>query len=1188
MDTLSTTLARAGKALGEGRLAEAEDLCARVLAESPECIDALTIGCALAARCGDRPRALSMIRRAVALAPERADLHNTLGQALAATGDADRAMAAFEKALLLNPDFAEVHYNLGLALRARGRDRQAAERFEAAATLRPDWAEAHFRLAAVLSSLGDWAAAEERYRCALQRRPDDVEIRYNLGGALKALGRLSEAEAVYAEVVLRRPDFAMALNNLGVVRTALGDLDGAMDCYRRALVVEPDNAETHNNLGSLLERCDRMADAVDHCRRAVALKPSFAEAHNNLGVALSGAGRPAEGDAAFLRALSLRPDFTAARFNHAVTRLLLGDFEQGWAAYESRFERPEWTHIHPHRYDRPRWRGESFRGRRLYVHDEQGFGDTIQFIRYLPRVKALGGTVILETRAPLMPLLAGIDGVDELVARPTGPAPAVDCDLVVPLMSLAGIFGTDEKSIPAPIPYIAPDPQRVSRWRSVLGDAGLRVGLVWAGSANHEQDRRRSIPLAALAPLAGIGGVRLFGLQKGAGAEAATDSGILEANLGDTFADFADTAAAMAALDLVITVDTAAAHLGGALGVPVWVLLPRRPDWRWQLDREDSSWYPGLRLFRQGEDGDWEPVVAHVADALNRFAQQQPASSAQATSAGDAVQMAYRLFRDGNADQAREILTPHLQRHPQDARALNLMAAAHYQQGRIADALRHAEAAVASAPGDADIRVNRGRILAALGRSGPAVEDFEIALSNRPGHRAAALALADVLADSDHPEAGIAPLASLLALTPSDAAARLGLSRLFRTCGRTGDAVKTCREGTALAPEDASLQVALGVALAADGRAGEAEQVFEDALAKDGGNADALHNLGVLRMAGGRLADAAAAFEKTITLNPDHADARFNLAQLHLLEGRFAAGWAGYQWRMKKPAWRRRYPMGAHQELWVGRPFHGRRLCLRHEQGLGDTLQFVRYLPMVKALGGAVVLEAAPVLHGVLRDAAGIDRLEAPAGDRLPPADCDLVAPLMSLPLIFDTRETTIPAEVPYLWAPEPLQKSWHGRIPARGRLRAGLVWAGNAAHANDANRSLPLEVLAPILAAAAVHWVGLQHGPHASDLCRIPENLRFDNFGAAFVDFADTAGCVANLDLVVTVDTAVAHLAGAMGKPVWVLLPFVPDWRWMRSREDSPWYPTMRLFRQARAGDWPGVVEKLAGALNTAVKEIP
>ena len=973
----------------------------------------------------------------------------------------------------------------------------------------------------------------------------------------------------------------MALNNLGVILKRLGDLDGAVDCYRQALAAEPDDPETHNNLGNALECIGRAGEAVTHCRRAVTLRPDFVEAHNNLGVALSGAGRPDDGDAAFVEAMALKPDFTEARFNHAVTRLLLGDFERGWQAYESRFDRADWTHIHPHRYDRPRWRGEPFPGRRLYVHDEQGFGDAIQFVRYLPRVKSLGGTVILETRAPLIPLLAGMAGVDEVVLRPAKPEPAADCDLVVPLMSLAGVFGTTADTVPAPIPYLNADRQRVARWRRTVGDDGLRIGLVWAGSPSHEQDNRRSCPLNVFSPLANVPGVRLFGLQKEPAAVAAATAAFLEANLGEAFDDFADTAAAMAAMDLVISVDTAAAHLAGAMGIPAWVLLPRAPDWRWQLGREDSPWYPGLRLFRQGQDGAWEPLIARVAAAVAALAQQR--STSTNIDPADSLQDALRLFRAGRLGRARDILASHLSLHPNDARARNLAAAVEFQDNRLLDALGHADIAAAVHSDNADIQVNRGRILAVLGRSEAAARVFEGVLSHRPGHREAQLGLADILADSDRPETALGLLERLVAENASDTAARLRLCRLLRSSGGAEEAVRICREGILRAPGDPALQVAMGLALAASGRTDDAQTVFDDALARDPGNTEALHNLGVLHMRAGRFEAAEAVFERTAELDPDHADARFNLAQIQLLNGRFDTGWAGYQWRMKKDGWRRRYPMGAGHRRWDGSPFPGRRLCVRHEQGLGDTLQFVRYLSLVKALGGSVVLEAAPALHNLLHGMTGVDQLTAPAADRLPPGDCELVAPLMSLPQLLDARGDALPGTVPYIHAPDASVRIWKGRIPDGGGLSAGLVWAGNPVHANDANRSIPLTAMAPALAAGGVRWVGLQYGGRAVDIYQLPVHLRFENLGGDFADFTDTAACIANLDLVVTVDTAIAHLAGAMGKPVWVLLPFVPDWRWLRERGDSPWYPTMRLFRQTRPGDWQGVVARVARALAEA-----
>lgn len=352
--------------------------------------------------------------------------------------------------------------------------------------------------------------------------------------------------------------------------------------------------------------------AISHLRRALRLKPDDYHSHSELGMALHAAGRLPESTASLRRALALNPDNADAHFHLAIALLNAGDFERGWEEYEYRPARRELEAGGLFRHA-PEWRGEDLDGRTLLLHGEQGFGDSIQFARYVPLVIERGGKVVLVVRAELLSLLAGLPVA--AVAAVGGNLPAAD--YACALGSLPRIFGTRVATIPAAIPYLAPPPERMERWRTRLARNGaVRVGLVWAGSPTHSNDRNRSMPLAALARLSNIARVRLYSLQKGAAAAQIPGSGMDLDPLGDELADFGDTAAALSQIDLLVSVDTSVAHLAGALGRPVLLLLPTGVDWRWLSGREDSPWYPSLRLLRQRNPGDWPGVAERVAAEL--------------------------------------------------------------------------------------------------------------------------------------------------------------------------------------------------------------------------------------------------------------------------------------------------------------------------------------------------------------------------------------------------------------------------------------------------------------------------------------------------------------------------------------------------------------------------------------------
>jgi tetratricopeptide (TPR) repeat protein len=458
-----------------------------------------------------------------------------------------------------------------------------------------------------LQMQGKLTEAVACYERALEAHSGSAAALNNRGLALHALGRLNEAAASLAEAVARHPEQAEAHTGLGNVLHAQGCLTAAAACHERALGLRPEYAEAWTNLGVVRHLQGRLDEAAECCARAVLLKPEFAEGYNNLGDALQSAGRLEEAARCFVRAIELKPQYVQAHINLATNWLLQGNFAGGWLEYEWRLKLPPLRD-----FGRPRWNGEPLGGARILLYAEQGLGDTLQFLRYLPGVQAAGGTIVLEVQQQLRRLAEELPGIEVLAAGELLP----DFDLYYPLMSLPSIFGTNLDRLPAP--YLSVPREAVAKAAGFLWPAdGLRVGLVWAGNPTHIRDRFRSIPPALLEPLLDLEGAQFFSLQidslQVAGPHPA-DERITD--LAPEIEDMADTAALIAHLDLVIAADTSVAHLAGALGRPVWVMLPFAPDWRWLLGREDSPWYPAMRLFRQTKPGDWIEVMEAVRSAL--------------------------------------------------------------------------------------------------------------------------------------------------------------------------------------------------------------------------------------------------------------------------------------------------------------------------------------------------------------------------------------------------------------------------------------------------------------------------------------------------------------------------------------------------------------------------------------------
>lgn len=572
------------------------------------------------------------------------------------------------------------------------------------------------------------------------------------------------------------------------------------------------------------------------------------------------------------------------------------------------------------------------------------------------------------------------------------PQPAFD--LHYPMMSLPLAFGTELATIPAEVPYLRAPPDRVAYWASRLpATADLRVGLVWAGNPAFAADRHRSVPFERLMPLLATAGVSFVALQRDvpladAGAVQATPNLL---NLGPLLRDFADTAAVISLLDLVIAVDTAPVHLAGALGRPVWVMLSHSPDFRWMLDRPDSPWYPTARLFRQPRPGDWAAVVAPIGAALGHERQ-----------SGARVRAA-------------------------------LLAA-----GRYDEALGAADHTLAVAP-DAGAHNDRGTALAELGRSG----------------------------------------------------------------------------------------------------------------------------------------DAHAAFGRAIDMRPSFSAAIYNQGLIDLTRGDYAQGWPKYEQRFAA----NRTPPPVDGARWTGaEPIAGKTVLIAAEQGLGDSFQFVRYVPMVAARGANVILAVTAPLAPVMATLAGSPQVVR-IGDAVPAHD--FAVPLLSLPHAFGTTLDTIPAQIPYLAADPARVAYWQDRLPPADAPRIGLAWSGTKSTAWAGARSIVPEQLEPLLRHKDFRFVSLQRHLGAADASFLRGRPDIVHFGEELRDFADTAAIIASLDLVISIDTAVAHLAGAMARPLWVMLPCPADFRWLLDRADCPWYPSARLFRQSAAGDWARVIARMAEALS-------
>jgi len=644
-------------ALRAGRSAEAEAHARGMLGDHPTAPDLHHLLGVIALRAGDHAGAADRLGQALALAPDSPAILFDAAIADGKLGRHDAALDRLDRVLAQWPDHAESWVNRGHALRAQERYQPALDSFDRALALRSDLPEALHGRAHALAALDRTEAALTEYDRALAVRPDLAEAwigkgnvlvkldrvgdalacfdrAIGLGGspetrahahhfrgdALRSQERLEDALASFDQAVAIAPSDADAWLGRGRVLLEMRDFHEALVSYDRAVALRPDDAKPHDHRSRALRELGDYEGALAAAAESLRIQPDDAGGLNSRANALRMVGRLQEALADYARAIELNPGMGPLRFNHAVCLLLAGDFARGWPEYEHRWSLPTMARRRP-RFQQPVWLGrEDIAGRRILLHAEQGLGDTIQFCRYATLVSALGATVILGVQPELRPLLADLPGVADVVDRTAAPPLFEYC---CPLMSLPGALGTTLDSVPADIPYLRAPAGHVAAWQTRLGPRrGPRVGLVWSGNPNHRNDHNRSIPLALLEPVLARAPA-WHALQKDVRPEdvpALAMAGTIRFH-GPELADFSDTAALVMAMDLVITVDTAVAHLAGALGRPAWLLLPYAPDWRWMLGRDSTPWYPTMRLFRQTEPGDWASVLARVADALARFIQ---------------------------------------------------------------------------------------------------------------------------------------------------------------------------------------------------------------------------------------------------------------------------------------------------------------------------------------------------------------------------------------------------------------------------------------------------------------------------------------------------------------------------------------------------------------------------------------
>lgn len=1146
--TGNALLAEIRSALAQGRTDEAERTCrAAIAADAEDAALHVALGeIGLAQRA---PTAAAAFRAALQRAPGLGEAHLGLARALFAGGNADDAILSIQQAERLIPERAEVWSEYGLIQLALGNLESAWGKFRRAATLRPDQASPWINLAIVENRRGNIGQSVEYLRKATELEPGLGVAWSNLGLALRDIELLEEAERALRRARELRPRHPQTCVNLGTVLLDQGRIDEAGSLYREALGIEPDLVDAAVGLAEVALR----GGAIDAAR------------------------------ATYEQVLARAPGDALARTGLAQLQLAVREFAPGWANYESRFGSEQMARrAFPH----PRWDGRPPASGRVLIHAEQGIGDMILFASCIPDALRAAPGAVIEAPEKLERLFARSFPAATVrrtagAAYPEWLAEFPDLRATIPAGSLMALYRGDERAFPAHRGYLAPDPAKVGRWRERLdrlGD-GLKIGVSWRGGFFRTGRQARSVPLDDWAPLLRTPGCRFVSLQYTAdaaadAAAAVTRCGATVEHWPEAIADYEETAALVAALDLVITVCTAVAHLAGALGQRVWILAPAVPSWRYLAHGESLPWYPSARMFRQPLGGAWSDVVMAAATELAAIA---PATATVSRAPDPAP--ADRPARAPAASRPDPTAGAGPDAPAADPELAAVRALA--RRGDLRGVVDALERVAAERPGSADIQHELAAAYAGLGDVIAALDCLEIALAHDARHLPSLLLLARLAESAGELERAGGALERAVGIAPGAGAILASCARVRHLQGRSGEARALAARAIGVDPGLADAHQVAGLAAIAEEDYAAGAAALERAVPLAPGMIGTHLNLANAYLHLGRFDECRERLEWVIAREPRNFIARWDYAHLQLAARDFERGWPNYEYRLQA---QEGGSLTGHRPPWRGEPLADRTLLVLGEQGIGDQIMLASCLPEVTARARECLLVCEPRLTRLFaRSFPGVTVRSPQSLDRAELDRADFEVQAGSLPVHFRRSAAAFPRHAGYLRADPERAAFWRQRLDATGaRLRIGVSWRGGTAKTRGRLRSLPPAALAPLLALPDACFVSLQYGDVAAELAELrrASGVPVLEFPEAIADYDETAALVAGLDLVVTVCTSIVHLTGALGRPVWVLVPSVPEWRYCLAGDTLPWYPSARLFRQPAGAAWPDTIAAVAAAL--------
>jgi len=1158
--------------------------------ERPGAADLVRGRAALGAR--DLGAARKAFEAAVAASARDPEAHIGLGEVLLEAGDAEAAGAAVRAALRIDDRRAEAHLVLSRALSAAGRDDDALLAIQQAARRNPERAEIWNQYGLIHLRLGNLESAWSKFKRAATISPKHAGAWMNLAIAERRRGGLAQAVTYLKRAVDAEPDSGLAWSNYGLALRDSGRLADAIVALRRAAELRPRHAVTRTNLAAVLDNAGDLVGAEEHYRIALALEPELIEPQVGLAAVHHKRGDIDAALRTYESAATRAPEHPVVRAALGEMQISLRDFARGWDHYEFRLRSDD----SPQRkFAFPVWNGEPLESGQLLIYSEQGIGDMMLFASCIPDVSRRVASVILEAPPKLVGVFTrSFPGVHVRPYRGSSAYPEWlaefgDIRACIAAGSLMRLFRRSEEAFPREPGYLQAAPERIARWRARLAalGPGLKVGVSWRGGFVRTGLGARSIDLEEWLPILQVEGCHFVSLQYTpdahdavAGLHAAT--GVRVHHWPEAIDDYEETAALAAALDVVVTVCTALAHLCGALGLNVLILAPAVPSWRY-LGHGNLPWYPAARLLRRRIDGTWREVVEAGAAELRGLID-PAAAPTRAIAASSTPRLGGVAAARTAAEQSAPVTSPLVESQPtahDDAESLRDEGQRLLRAGDVDRAVDALERAVQRRPDSPEAYCDLAGAHAARGDLNAAFDCLEIAVHHAPEHLGALLLYAHLKQTGGATAEALTYYERAAPQLGKNAAAQLAMARLYHQLGREAEAQDHAQRAIGINPGLADAHQVLGLSLLESQDYVGAAEAFERCVGLAPGTLGAHMNLGDAYLHCGRFAEAMERLRWVIANEPNNHIARWNYAHLQLADRDFERGWDNYEYRWH--ALEGGYAT-AYLPPWRGEPLAGKSLLVLGEQGLGDQIMFAScYREVIeRARECAIVCE--PRLAALFRRSFPEARVFASdAVDQRVVRTADYEVQAGSLPGVFRRSESAFPRHSGYLRADATRIAAWRQRLEELGGgVKVGLSWRGGSAKTRTRLRTIPIAQLAPLLGVEGCTFVSLQYGPCDDEIRDAVETLgvAIHHFPEVIPDYDETAALVSALDIVVTVCTSIVHLSGALDRQVWVLVPSVPEWRYCFRDETLPWYPSARLFRQAPGESWERTIAQIAAGV--------